>query len=150
MSRKQFVESHGATCRNWTFSWSFINEAERTIIFGGWDEFTNGKTAMILSDEWRINKQGRKSPRYSKPPEFAQVSVNDRMDLIQLASAEPVIVPKLYGFDPEFAGPPFTANMDVRRFIAIEAVEVEAVRAGNALDGRHACRRSISMATGIC
>ncbi|MBZ6758337.1 HNH endonuclease, partial [Klebsiella grimontii] len=25
MNRKQFIQSRGATCRNWTWSWSFIN-----------------------------------------------------------------------------------------------------------------------------
>ncbi|MDU1358416.1 MAG: HNH endonuclease, partial [Enterobacter sp.] len=24
MNRKQFIQSRGATCRNWTWSWSFI------------------------------------------------------------------------------------------------------------------------------
>lgn len=66
------------------------------------------------------------------------MSVNDRTDLIQLASAEPVIVRKVFGFEPELAGHSFTANMDVWRLIAIEAVEVKAVRTGNALNGGHA------------
>ncbi len=31
MNRKQFIESQGATCKNWTWSWSFVNEKEKTI-----------------------------------------------------------------------------------------------------------------------
>ncbi|MCW0312025.1 hypothetical protein NB694_001825 [Pantoea ananatis] len=25
MNRKQFIQSEGATCSNWTWSWSFVN-----------------------------------------------------------------------------------------------------------------------------
>lgn len=51
-TRKAFIESLGATCRNWTWSWSFINERERKIIFGAWDINTSGGRALILSDDW--------------------------------------------------------------------------------------------------
>lgn len=66
MTRKQFIKSHGATCSNWNWSWSFINKDDRLIIFGAWDRFTQGKTAMILSEDWRINRRGRKSPGYEQ------------------------------------------------------------------------------------
>ncbi|HIH0854662.1 HNH endonuclease, partial [Vibrio cholerae] len=29
MSRKKFMESVGATCSNWNWSWSFVNHEER-------------------------------------------------------------------------------------------------------------------------
>ncbi len=41
MSRKEFIESVDATCKNWQWSWSFINETERFIVFGAWDRNTN-------------------------------------------------------------------------------------------------------------
>lgn len=34
MSRKQFVESQGGSCHNWTWSWSFINRDQRRVIVG--------------------------------------------------------------------------------------------------------------------
>lgn len=37
MNRKQFIQSRGATCRNWMWSWSFINHDEQFVIFGAWD-----------------------------------------------------------------------------------------------------------------
>ena len=52
LTRKQFIESQGATCRNWTWSWSFINEKEKVIIFGAWDVRTEGNTSLILSKSW--------------------------------------------------------------------------------------------------
>lgn len=36
-TRKAFIKSEGATCKNWTWSWSFVNHQERKIIFGAWD-----------------------------------------------------------------------------------------------------------------
>ena len=42
MNRKQFIQSKGATCVNWNWSWSFINEEDRVIIFGAWDRLTEG------------------------------------------------------------------------------------------------------------
>ena len=64
MSRKQFIESQGATCRNWTWSWSFINKMEKVIIFGAWDLQTKGNTSLILSEDWKISRRGRKQPAY--------------------------------------------------------------------------------------
>lgn len=73
MTRKQFIESHGATCNNWTFSWSFINESDQLIIFGAWDQFTNDKTAMILSEDWRVNRRGGKSNGYDQSREHIRL-----------------------------------------------------------------------------
>lgn len=69
MSRKQFIESQGATCKNWSWSWSFINESKRLVIFGAWNLFTNSKTAMILSEDWRVTWRGQKSKGYDESRE---------------------------------------------------------------------------------
>ncbi len=61
MSRKSFIESQGATCKNWMWSWSFIDEAKPLIIFGAWDRLTDGKRAKIFSEDWTLNSKGRKS-----------------------------------------------------------------------------------------
>ena len=72
MNRKQFIESHGATCDNWTWSWSFINESARLIIFGAWDRYTNGRKAMILSEDWRT-RLGRKNAGYEQSREHIRL-----------------------------------------------------------------------------
>jgi 5-methylcytosine-specific restriction protein A len=73
MSRRQFIESQGATCANWTWSWSFINEAERTIIFGAWDTVNEGGKALILSEDWQVSKKGRKLPGYAQSREHLRL-----------------------------------------------------------------------------
>ena len=72
MNRKQFIESQEATCLNWTWSWSFINEKDKVIIFGAWDRFTEGNTSLIFSDDWRILK-GRKQPGYDQSREHIRL-----------------------------------------------------------------------------
>jgi hypothetical protein len=57
-SRKKFIESLGAICANWYWSWSFINREEKKIIFGAWQDFISGNRALIFSEEWKI-KGGR-------------------------------------------------------------------------------------------
>ncbi len=55
VSRKQFIELNGATCRNWNWSWSFVNHEERFVIFGLWDIHKDG---LIFKNTWEGN--GRK------------------------------------------------------------------------------------------
>jgi len=69
MNRKQFIESHGATCRNWTWSWSFVNEKDKVVIFGAWDRRTTGNTSLILSEDWQISRRGKKQPAYEQSRE---------------------------------------------------------------------------------
>ncbi|EMZ3563509.1 hypothetical protein ABDI75_005511 [Klebsiella pneumoniae] len=47
MNRKQFIQSRGATCRNWTWSWSFINHDDQLVIFGAWDVERDQERAVI-------------------------------------------------------------------------------------------------------
>ncbi len=68
MNRKQFIESHGATCQNWRWSWSFVNHRDRTIIFGAWDD-----TRLILSQSWQTNAKGRKLPGYQQSREHIRL-----------------------------------------------------------------------------
>lgn len=69
MNRKRFIVSQGATCRNWTWSWSFINTKDKIIIFGAWDLYTEGNTSLILSEEWRVSSKGGKRPAYEQARE---------------------------------------------------------------------------------
>jgi len=73
MSRKTFIESRGATCNNWNWSWSFINESKRFIIFGAWDRLTKGRNAMIFSEDWKLTAQNQKSKGYSQSREHIRL-----------------------------------------------------------------------------
>lgn len=73
MSRRQFIESHGATCANWTWSWSFINAAKKVIIFGAWDTHDEGGRALILTDDWVRSRKGRKLPGYAQSREHVRL-----------------------------------------------------------------------------
>ncbi len=72
MTRRQFIESHGATCKNWQWSWSFINESERLIIFGAWDRDTKGRTARIFSEDWE-KPRGHKQAGYDQSREHIRL-----------------------------------------------------------------------------
>jgi len=66
MTRRQFIESVGATCKNWQWSWSFVNDAERFVVFGAWDTNTAGQRNLILSETWEINTRGRRNPGFQQ------------------------------------------------------------------------------------
>lgn len=61
MSRKQFIESLGATCANWNWSWSFINEPKKEIIFGVWDDRAIGDNWLVFTYDWERNENGKKN-----------------------------------------------------------------------------------------
>ncbi|MCK9426014.1 MAG: HNH endonuclease [Ignavibacteriaceae bacterium] len=73
MNRKKFIESQGATCLNWTWSWSFINKKDKVIIFGAWDKETNGNTTVILDKKWEYNPIGRKNKAYTQSLEHIRL-----------------------------------------------------------------------------
>jgi|ERR1044072_914586 5-methylcytosine-specific restriction protein A len=88
MTRKQFIESHGATCRNWNWSWSFVNHTDRFVIFGAWDRWTEDDRELILADAWETNSKGRKMPGYRQGLEHIR--------LIQAEGYELRTFPMLY------------------------------------------------------
>lgn len=71
-NRKAFIQSLGATCRNWTWSWSFVNEPEQRIIFGAWDINKNSGRTLILSDKWRV-ENGRRTRGYPQSLEHLRL-----------------------------------------------------------------------------
>jgi len=73
MNRKTFIESQGATCDNWTWSWSFVNSKKKVIIFGAWDMNTDGNTSRIFSEDWQRNAKGRKQPAYDQSREHIRL-----------------------------------------------------------------------------
>ncbi|NLD38711.1 MAG: HNH endonuclease [Desulfatiglans sp.] len=66
MTRREFMESVGATCQNWQWSWSFVNPAKRFVVFGAWDRNTAGQRSLILSETWEINSRGRRNPGFQQ------------------------------------------------------------------------------------
>ncbi|WP_024556356.1 HNH endonuclease [Franconibacter pulveris 1160] len=52
MSRRKFIESHGATCKNWNWSWSFVNHEMKFVIFGTWDQSLSMEKSIILKESW--------------------------------------------------------------------------------------------------
>ncbi|MCX7084595.1 MAG: HNH endonuclease [Methylococcales bacterium] len=73
MTRKQFIESQGATCDNWTWSWSFKNESEKFIIFGAWDVYDDGNLTLIFSEDWSISRKGKGQAGYSQSREHIRL-----------------------------------------------------------------------------
>lgn len=73
MNRKQFIESFGATCRNWTWSWSFVNHEEKFVIFGAWDKHTTPERQHILGDDWVRNQDGIKNSAFPQSLEHVQL-----------------------------------------------------------------------------
>ncbi|PLY36186.1 HNH endonuclease [Pectobacterium carotovorum] len=81
-SRKQFILSCGATCKNWTWSWSFVNHEKKMVIFGAWEnerEEGLGRTA-ILRESWKHNTV-RKNNGYSQSVSHIGHVMNDGYEL---------------------------------------------------------------------
>ncbi len=66
MSRKQFIEAHGATCRNWHWSWSFINEKEKLIIFGVWDINFDGSKFLLIDEDPELDTAGKRKAAHAE------------------------------------------------------------------------------------
>lgn len=64
MNRKQFIQSHGATCRNWNWSWSFVNHEEKFVIFGAWNKHTTPERQQIFGEDWIRNQEGKKNKAF--------------------------------------------------------------------------------------
>jgi 5-methylcytosine-specific restriction protein A len=60
------MKSQGATCRSWTWSWSFVNAKDKIVIFGAWDKHTKGSKALILDEAWARSYAGRVKPGYEE------------------------------------------------------------------------------------
>lgn len=75
MNRKTFIESQGATCNNWTWSWSFVNDDERFVIFGAWDIHITeaGDATKILDENWELSRRGRRQPGYTQSLEHIRL-----------------------------------------------------------------------------
>lgn len=81
MSRKQFIESLGATCTNWNWSWSFINESKKEIIFGVWDDRAIGDKWLIFTYDWERNEKGQKSKGFQQSKDHLTLVENEGYQL---------------------------------------------------------------------
>lgn len=73
-SRKQFILSQGATCKNWTWSWSFVNHEKKIVIYGAWDINTEGNTSLIFTDDWdHATGNGRRSAAFKQSREHIRL-----------------------------------------------------------------------------
>ena len=108
MNRKSFIQSHGATCANWTWSWSFVNEEKKIVIFGAWDMHTNGSRSLILSEAWAKNGVGHKSPAFPQSREHLRLVEEEDYKLLtfpivfsdELQDDSGVGPAKIKGFEP--------------------------------------------------
>ena len=66
MNRKQFIQSVGGECENWTWSWSFVNHEDQFVIFGVWEGNEKAGKALILSKKWEYSNKGRRQPGYTQ------------------------------------------------------------------------------------
>lgn len=71
-NRRQFIEGLEAKCRNWQWSWCFVNRTKRWVIFGAWRDRETSDGQIILEDDWQI-RHGRKSPAYSEALEYIEL-----------------------------------------------------------------------------
>lgn len=78
MTRQGFIQSLHATCRNWRWSWAFVQHDNRWVIFGAWDVLTNKEYSVILDEDWeRSPNTGRKQPGYSEALEYVGLVKNE-------------------------------------------------------------------------
>lgn len=73
MNRKTFIQANGAGCSNWRRAWSFVNEKEKFVIFGAWEDRISGSNALILSERWQFNKKGHKQGSYKQSREHIRL-----------------------------------------------------------------------------
>jgi 5-methylcytosine-specific restriction protein A len=104
-NRKHFIQSHGATCANWNWSWSFIHQEKRFIIFGEWRQRPGGSGGLIFSEDWEFRK-GIKNKGYNQSREHIRLIEQGEFKLFTFfmdaeeppdGSGEPV---KIKGFEP--------------------------------------------------
>src|SRR5689334_22732508 len=73
-SRKQFILSQIATCKNLTSSWSLVNHGKKVVIYGAWDVNTNRNSTLIFTDEWdRATGNGRRSAAFKQSREHIRL-----------------------------------------------------------------------------
>ncbi|MCA9281056.1 MAG: HNH endonuclease [Phycisphaeraceae bacterium] len=101
-NRKKFIESVGATCPNWTWSWSFVNESDRFVVFGAWDFLTDEGTTLILNREWEYGRNGKRKPAYRHSVEHLRLVEEEgfRLFVFPQMGRELETRAEIIGFEP--------------------------------------------------
>ncbi len=81
MNRKQFIQSVGATCLNWNWSWSFVNHDKRFVVFGYSENDRNGDKLKILSEDWKFGQDGKKKKAYPQSLKHIDLIQNEGYQL---------------------------------------------------------------------
>jgi len=92
MNRQEFIESQGATCKNWRWSWSFVNRDSQFVIFGLWEDNDEVDGGLILCLDWASSETGRNRPSYRESREHIDLVTKDDFALLtftQFAKAGP-------------------------------------------------------------
>lgn len=108
ISRRRFVESQGATCDNWVWSWSFVNHDDRFVIFGAWDAYDDGSRVQILDESWAVSPKGMGQPGYAQSRRHVRLIEEDGYALktfpMQYGTTDPDdpgAPAKILGFTPQ-------------------------------------------------
>jgi 5-methylcytosine-specific restriction enzyme A len=89
MSRKKFIEANGATCDNWTWSWSFVNHEDKVVIFGAWEVEQDGMMVKILARDWEFDDNGRKKSGYGQALRHIQLVAENGYQLMTFPQKHP-------------------------------------------------------------
>lgn len=91
MNRKEFVQDMGATCKNWNWSWSFVNHDEKFVLFGAWDVHVDSIGQLILNEDWEISRKGRRQPGYTQALEHLELIENNgyQLKVFKMTMANP-------------------------------------------------------------
>lgn len=177
MNRKQFIISHGATCKNWTWSWSFVNETERCVIFGAWDMWNDGQSALILAEKWERTKKGRKSTSYPQSREHIGLVEEEGFRLMtfpmkysnelqdedgsgpgKIGGFEPILTEKIlfrrgsewYAEDPNAVQPLAEELAEKKRYSEGAAHEIRVNAYERSVEARRACIRIHGCSCVVC
>lgn len=111
MSRKKFIEGLGATCDNWRWSWSYVNHAERFVVFGAWDIHEENYRCKILAPDWQIKDDGKKNGGFKQSLRHIQLIENEGYSLKTF---------RIFHSD----GNPITGTARIKGFVAKEVDRV--------------------------
>lgn len=126
MNKKQFIKSCGATCKNWSWSWSYVNHEKRFVIFGAWVDGKRGDDFLILAQNWQFKPNGEKQSGYGQSQEHIQLIIQEKYDLkVFFMEAEDVnMIPrkiKLFGrelYDKSLSI--YENNMGIKEYYACD------------------------------
>lgn len=81
-SRKAFIQSLGATCKNWQWSWSFIHREKKHIIFGAWDRQKTTQKVKIFSEDWEQSSKGKRNAGFQQSREHIRLVEDGKYKLM--------------------------------------------------------------------